>query len=404
MKFFSRSGLDQLLFENFFRGKRGGVFVDAGAADGETSNNSLFFERFMDWRGLCVEPRPEVFAKLAALRKCQCEQASPEKLPSLLEKHSLRQIDYCSIDAPGAELAALSEVDLTRVNISLISIRTQDTGGTITKSLTERGYELFAKLENELLFKRADYKRLARTSVICAVWHGDANRHRLLEGHAENLAKQTVPIEPIYIFDGCDEPPASIPGRKVVVHEKMSIYQAWNVGLAMVSTPFVMNLNLDDRLSIDAVEHMENALIREGAALVGGDWKICYSQQETDNVSRCFPADQLPFATQWPPPAGTSTRLGSGTGDRGTLGPATLWRMDAHIGAPRYPWRFPDGTIVKVIGDMCWWTILTQLLKKKAVRLADVIGHYHSHPGEQAEFRGPANETALMNALGLSIL
>ena len=68
MKFFSRSGLDQLLFENFFRGKRGGVFVDAGAADGETSNNSLFFERFMDWRGLCVEPRPEVFAKLAALR------------------------------------------------------------------------------------------------------------------------------------------------------------------------------------------------------------------------------------------------------------------------------------------------------------------------------------------------
>jgi hypothetical protein len=38
------------------------------------------------------------------------------------------------------------------------------------------------------------------------------------------------------------------------------------------------------------------------------------------------------------------------------------------------------------------------------VRLADVIGHYHSHPGEQAEFRGPANETALMNALGVSIL
>ena len=112
MKFFSRSGLDQLLFENFFRGKRGGVFVDAGAADGETSNNSLFFERFMDWRGLCVEPRPDLFAKLAALRKCQCEQVPAGKLSSLLEKHSLLQIDYCSIDAPGNELAALSDVDL----------------------------------------------------------------------------------------------------------------------------------------------------------------------------------------------------------------------------------------------------------------------------------------------------
>src|SRR5690348_4695216 len=51
MKFFSGTGLDQFLFENFFRGKRNGVFVDAGAKDGETSSNSLFFERFMDWRG-----------------------------------------------------------------------------------------------------------------------------------------------------------------------------------------------------------------------------------------------------------------------------------------------------------------------------------------------------------------
>lgn len=383
MKFFSPSGLDQLLFENFFRGKRGGVFVDAGATDGGTSN-TLFFEQFMDWRGLRVPPSAS--------------------LAPLLEKQSLHEIDYCSIDAQGDEWALLSEIDFTRFNIRVISVRTRDADGKLTQLLKGHGYEPFAQLEQDLLFKRADYPRLARTSVICAVWHGDPNRHRLLEGHAENLSKQTVPIEPIYIFDGSDEPPASLPGRKVVVHENMAIYQAWNVGLAMVGTPFVMNLNLDDRLAIDAVEQLENAAIREGAALVGGDWKICYSQQETDAVSRCFPANELPFATQWPPPAGTRTRLGSGTGERGTLGPATLWRMDAHVGAPRYPWRFPDGTIVKVIGDMCWWTLVTQMLKKKAVRLADVIGHYHSHPGEQAEFRGPSNETALMNALGLSIL
>jgi len=385
MKFFARSGLDQLLFENFFRGKRGGVLVDAGAADSDdTSSSTLFFERFMDWRAVRVEASDTVAAALG--------------------KHSLQQVDYCSIHAPGGELALLSGIDFARFNISLISIRTRDADGHITRFVTGHGYELFATVDNEILFKRADFKRLARTSVICAVWHGDARRHELLQGHALNLSRQTVPIEPIYIFDGCDEPPAGLAGRKVVVHEKMSIYQAWNVGLAMVATPFVMNLNLDDRLAIDAVEHLENTSIREGAALVGGDWKICYSQQETDNVSRCFPATELPFATQWPPPPGTRTRLGSGTGERGTLGPATLWRMDAHVGAPRYPWRFPDGTIVKVIGDMCWWTLMTQMLQKKAVRLADVIGHYHSHPGEQAEFRGPANETALMNALGLSLL
>ncbi len=375
MKFFSRSGLDQLLFESFFRGKRGGVFVEAGAPGNETSSNSLFFQQFMDWRGVRLEP------------------AQPPQ-----------RIDYCSIDAPGREWNLVSEIDFARHDISVISVSTRDADGKITQLLAHHGYELFATLDSELVFKRADFKRLARTSVLCAVWHRDPDRHRLLEGHAQNLSRQTVPVEPIYIFDGRDEPPASLPGRKVVVHENMAIYQAWNVGLAMVGTPFVMNLNLDDRLATDAVEQLENAAIREGAALVGGDWKICYSQPETDAVSRCFPASELPFATEWPPPAGTRTRLGSGTGERGTLGPATLWRMDAHVGAPRYPWRFPDGTIVKVIGDLCWWTLVTQMLKKKAVRLADVIGHYHSHPGEQAEFRGPVNETALMNALGLSIL
>ena len=58
---------------------------------------------------------------------------------------------------------------------------------------------------------------------------------------------------------------------------------------------------------------------------------------------------------------------------------------------------------MKVIGDMCWWRLVTQHLQKKAVRIADIIGNYHSHPGSQAEFRGPANETALMQALGVSL-
>jgi hypothetical protein len=403
MNFFSRAGQDRFLFENFFRGKRNGVFVDVGAQDGEKFNNTLFFERFMDWRGLCVEPRADAFAKLAARRKCHCEQVPAGKLAVLLEKHSLLQVDYCSLDAQGAELSILSDLNLDRFNIGLLSVRNTGDDAKIGRLLNEHGYELIAQLEHDYVFKRRGVKRLARTSVICAVWHGDADRERLLEGHAENLARQTVPVEPVYIFDGSDAPPATIPGHKVVAHENLSIYQAWNVGLALVGTPFVMNLNLDDRLAPDAVEVLENTLLREDAALVGGDWKICYSQEETDAVTPVFPADQLPFASSWPPAPGTRTRLGSGTGERGTLGPATIWRMDAHIGAPRYPWRFPDGTVVKVIGDSCWWTLVTQHLKKKAVRIADIIGNYHSHPNEQAEFRGPSNETALMNTLGVNL-
>jgi len=404
MNFYSRAGQDQFLFENFFRGKRDGVFVDAGARDGEKFSNSLFFERTLGWRGLCIEPLPEAFARLAAHRKCACERMPVAELGALLEKHSLAQVDYCSLDARGQELGVLSGLDLNRFNVRLFTITSNDPGETIPRVMAERGYDLVARLEQDFVFKRRDVRPLARTSVICAVWHGDADRWRLLEGHAENLARQTVPVEPVYVFDGRDEPPTAIPGHKVTAHEKLSIYQAWNVGLAMVGTPFVMNLNLDDRLAPDAVELLEGALLRENAALVGGDWKICYSQQETDAVEPCFPADQLPFVAVWPPPTGTRTRLGSGTGERGgTLGPATLWRMDTHIGAPRYPWRFTDGTSIKVIGDACWWAIVTEHLKKKAVRIADVIGNYHSHPGGQAEFRGPANEAALMSAVGVSL-
>ena len=50
MNFFSPAGQDRFLFDHFFRGKRGGVFVDAGARDGEQGSNTLFFEQRLDMR------------------------------------------------------------------------------------------------------------------------------------------------------------------------------------------------------------------------------------------------------------------------------------------------------------------------------------------------------------------
>ena len=102
-------------------------------------------------------------------------------------------------------------------------------------------------------------KPLPRTCVICAVWHGDPERQALLRGHVENLARQTVPVEPIYVFDNGDEPPDWLNARAISVKEPLTIYQAWNVALSLVSTPLAMNLNLDDRLAPDAVEMLELA-------------------------------------------------------------------------------------------------------------------------------------------------
>jgi hypothetical protein len=234
----------------------------------------------------------------------------------------------------------------------------------------------------------------AKTSVICAVWHGDPKRHELLRGHVENLARQTAPVEAIYVFDNGDLPPDGFAARAISATEPLTIYQAWNVALSLVQTSFVMNLNLDDRLAPDGVSVLEGH-VEKGAVLAGGDWNVCYTQEETDAVGPCLPAETLPFSAPWPPEKGTRTRLGSGTGERRTYGPACMWRMSAHLKYPRYPWRFSDGTLIRAIGDGIWWGALNKHFPDKVMRVPMIIGNYHSHPADQAEFRLEAERDIL---------
>ena len=239
-------------------------------------------------------------------------------------------------------------------------------------------------------------------TVICAACHKDPERAELLRGHVANLRRQKIPVESVYVFDGGDTAPVWLEAETICAKCPLSIYQAWNLALAAVRTPFVMNLNLDDRLARDAIEKLIEAIKTSQSALVGGDWRICYSQAETDKVYECVSARDLPFYTSWPPSAGVKTRLGSGTGERGTFGPATLWRMAVHRQIPRYPWRFSDGTLINFIGDTVFWSLLQQTGAPLS-RLPIVIGNYHSHPSQQAEFRWP-DEAGRVTSLGVDII
>ena len=449
MQFYSQVGQDKYLLDSFFRGKRNGVFLDIGAYDGQTFSNSLFFEETMNWTGLCVEPLPSAFAKLRERRKAICDnvaladfegtaefvdcdagvdqkmlsglrshfddrhiqrlnhvataaqaiQVPVARLSSLLEKHGLDHIDLCSLDTEGAELAILESLDLDRFHISVFTIENNFGESTLPDLMRRKGYEFVARLEQDFVFKRPDVPRLPRTTVICSVWHGDPNRWELLRGHQANLHALHAPVDAVYVFDNRDTPPDWLIGKSVSVTQGLTMYQAWNVALSLVETPLVMNLNLDDRLAPDAVGLLEVALLREKAAAVGGEWNVRYTQAETDAVEPSYPASALPFADQWPPAPGTRTRLGSGTGHRGTLGPAVMWRMDAHLSAPRYPYRMEEGTLLRGAGDVAWWGLLGNVLGQKLIRLPSVIGNYHSHPSDQAEFRPNAvDEVALLQS------
>lgn len=59
-------GLDRIL--DRIVDKQGGYFVEAGANDGFTQSNTYWLERFRGWRGLLIEPMPDLSAEARAER------------------------------------------------------------------------------------------------------------------------------------------------------------------------------------------------------------------------------------------------------------------------------------------------------------------------------------------------
>lgn len=50
--------------------KRDGYFIELGACDGLYLSNTLFFERNLNWNGICIEPNDNYIKELYANRKC----------------------------------------------------------------------------------------------------------------------------------------------------------------------------------------------------------------------------------------------------------------------------------------------------------------------------------------------
>jgi len=206
--YYSQCGQDQLIDE-LLGHKRNGVFVDVGAADGETNSNTLFFEASRDWHGILIEPHP------AAAKACHARRSSPvvecailsrsdnyltefraiageysqmsyaidradrlnidriakyaEKSPleesiimvqvcplqALLDKFSLHHIDYLSIDTEGADLDVLQTIDWTRTTATVISTEKQANSIPIDCFLASIGYKLIHDLGWENIWHKS---------------------------------------------------------------------------------------------------------------------------------------------------------------------------------------------------------------------------------------------------------
>ena len=205
----SQYGQDRVFHEELFRGKRDGVFVEIGAHDGVSFNNTLFFERELGWRGLCVEPIPEVFEQLARNRSaitvqaCVAQQSGRKqflrvrgyaemlsgmvdaydprhlsrieseiqqeggssetidveaiRLDELLRKHGIDSIDLLCIDVEGAEREVLASFDLRRIRPAVVCIENNYSDRMIWKTFRRAGYRPYTRIRQDEIYVRRDF-------------------------------------------------------------------------------------------------------------------------------------------------------------------------------------------------------------------------------------------------------
>jgi FkbM family methyltransferase len=213
--FYSQCGQDAFLFRRFFSQKTDGVFVDIGAHDGVTYSNTYFFEKHRGWKGLCVEPIPEVFQQLRQNRTCICvegciydkadtarflrvhsnigehtemlsgiiEKYDPKHrqrieletsngagfykeitvkcyaLNALLEANEFYHIDYISIDTEGGELDILKSIDFERFTIDVIDVENNYDDPEFERFLRTKGYRKLTDVpySGDEIYVRSDW-------------------------------------------------------------------------------------------------------------------------------------------------------------------------------------------------------------------------------------------------------
>jgi FkbM family methyltransferase len=172
--FHSQDNQDRYLETNIFKGYKNGFYVDVGAHDGITLNNTLYFERNNNWTGINIEPIKKVFDNLVINRpnninlnyavcnndgeteffcntgytemlsgikdnfdirhfnRLQREnqqngstteviKVKTKKLETILDENNIKHINYLSIDVEGAEFEVIKSINFNKVFIDVIA-------------------------------------------------------------------------------------------------------------------------------------------------------------------------------------------------------------------------------------------------------------------------------------------
>lgn len=187
---YSQHNQDQLVYDNFFKGKKDGFFCDIGGNHPLKINNTLYFEE-LGWNGIVFEPLPYMASLWAEHRKAKLFPfalsdtegdveftvihgnndwedmlsyidstakadyeykkesiiVKTKLLKNILEDENITQIDYMSIDVEGHELNVLQGIDFKRVRVNVITIENSYGGAGAKRHYGD-------DLIREILFKK----------------------------------------------------------------------------------------------------------------------------------------------------------------------------------------------------------------------------------------------------------
>ena len=198
--FNSQCKQDEYLETNIFKGYKNGFYVDVGAHDGVSINNTLYFERYNNWTGINIEPIKKVFDKLVINRpndinlncavcnndgeaefvcntgytemisgikstydrrhfyRLQTEnkkmgstteiiKVNTKRLETIFNENNINHINYLSIDVEGAEFEVIKSINFDNVFIDVIDFENNynDTSIPIIEYLKNKNFIVINK-------------------------------------------------------------------------------------------------------------------------------------------------------------------------------------------------------------------------------------------------------------------
>lgn len=205
--YYSQKGQDKFVNEFIFFNKPQGFFIEIGANNGINFSNTYFFEKTLNWQGICVEPYPELFEELRNNRNCYCENVciateknivkflkchgfitemysgildnyDPRHLEridneiktyggskeiievqcisfdDLIEKYQIDKIDLLSIDIEGGEEKIIKSIDFSKTYIVIIIIENNFDNNDIRNYLKSKGYDLIKRLGKDDIYQK----------------------------------------------------------------------------------------------------------------------------------------------------------------------------------------------------------------------------------------------------------